>query len=139
MRMKNKNYPLYLILLVGGILLIAGGLYYGKSRGENQLSSVATGIGIAIFGIAIGKLATLLVMTPEGQKKQDIDLKDERNVAIREKAAWKTNNIMITVLSVIGFALVFSDNLFAAILVVCAIMIQSVSIVVYSNYYSKKL
>ena len=137
--MKNKNYPLYLILLVIGILLMAGGLYYGKSSGENQLSSVATGIGIALFGIAIGKLATLLVMTPEGQKKQDIDLKDERNVAIREKAAWKTNNIMITVLSVIGFALVFSDNLFAAILVVCAIMIQSVSIVVYSNYYSKKL
>ena len=137
--MKNKNYPLYLILLVIGILLMAGGLYYGKSSGENQLSSVATGIGIVLFGIAIGKLATLLVMTPEGQKKQDIDLKDERNVAIREKAAWKTNNIMITVLSVIGFALVFSDNLFAAILVVCAIMIQSVSIVVYSNYYSKKL
>ena len=53
---------------------------------------------ILISGASLGtyafiKLITLLTLSSEAQKQRDIDLKDERNVAIRGSAAWTTNMV----------------------------------------------
>ncbi|AMP21247.1 hypothetical protein AZF37_08915 [endosymbiont 'TC1' of Trimyema compressum] len=136
--MKNKKLPIHSILLIIGIGLTFVGVYL-KNTGALPLVMPAILISGASLGTyAFIKLITLLTLSSEAQKQREIDFKDERNIAVRGSAAWTTNMVMLVVLALIGIILIYLYYFIPSLLVVGAIIIQSILLIVFSVFYDKK-
>jgi uncharacterized membrane protein len=137
--MKQHRFRNVLLALLGAALIM-GGAILRKSTGETRLTSLAIAAGIFLFGKSTANLMKDYVLfTPKLKEQQKIEENDERNMQIREKAAWKSSSIMQYVLLIVGFALTFADDLPVGIIVLCLSMLQSFLLAGFTSYYQKRM
>ncbi len=143
--MKQKKWD-YLFVLVGVILLF-GGLFLLKSSSNPQgmmriLPYICIGIGCGTFGYGMGNIASKRIYrkAPHMQKQLEIDQKDERNVAIGNRAKARAFDFMLYIFSalMITFALM-EVELAVILLLVFAYLIVVGSFVFYLIKYEKEM
>lgn len=107
--MKKAGFN-YLIALLG-LLLLGAGLLMIKLISEPQgillpLQYVLMGVGCGVFGSGIGNIVNNRVMrkNPDIKKKEEIEIRDERNIAVRNSAKAKAYDIMVFVFSALMLA-----------------------------------
>lgn len=138
MKNNSKYFSIYALVFILGVGIFLFGLFYGKHIDSTVFIGLTSGAGIIVFSGALTKMLT--AMLPENeQKKMEIELKDERNTLIRQKAAWETQKVLIVLMSVGGFVLALSGNIFATCILAGILLVDSICIILFSNYYNKRM
>ena len=136
-----KNYIYYIITVIG-LLLLGIGLYIIKATTGAQgmmraLPYICIGLGCGIFGHGMGKVINSKAIKnhPDIERQMGIDNKDERNIAIGNRAKAKAYDMMIFVFGalMLVFALMGID-LTAVLLLVFAYLF----VIAYGIYYRCK-
>lgn len=127
------------ILVTAGILFMAGGAIARKVTNETRLTSCVLAAGILVFSEGVQKLSIGFLMTPERQKQREIEVNDERNAQIREKAVWRSYTIMRFLLMAAGFAFFYAGDLTAGILVLGINLIYDLLAAGFEAYYRKRM
>ena len=119
--MKNKSVAMYLVFSLIGFVILAAGAILAKLTRNDQgiiqtLPYIFIGIGAGVFGQNLGTDFNIHTMkkNPEIAKQRKIDEKDERNIAIRNKA--KAYDLMILVFGALmmAFALMIINRILSA-------------------------
>jgi len=133
----NRTIMSYLNTLAG-LVLLAGGLYFIRTIDDPQgmmrvLPYILVGLGCSIFGHGIGGMVNQYAMTnaPAAAKQLEIDRKDERNVAIANRAKAKAYDMMVFVFG----ALIIAISLMGIDLMVLLLLIFVYVLIVGSNSY----
>jgi hypothetical protein len=137
----NKMISIYLLTLVG-VILFAGGLYFIKTVDDPQgmlraLPYVGVGVGCVVFGHGLGEIILRHAMrsNPAAAKQLEIDRKNERHLAIANRAKAKAYDMMVFVLGALILALsLMGMDVIELLLLVFAYMI----ILGYNSYYRFK-
>lgn len=138
--MKKTISPYF--LTVAGVVLLAGGVYFIKTIDDPQgilraLPYIFVGLGCVIFGHGIGEiiLQSAMKKNPAAAKQLEIEQKDERNLAIANRAKAKGYDLMVFLFG----ALLFTIALMGIDLIVLLLFVFSyLFILVYSTYYRFK-
>lgn len=127
---------------LGGILLLALGLILLKTGAMAEgalraLPYICIGLGCGIFGQGMGNIigARALKNDPDRMKQIEVEQKDERNVAIANRAKAKAYDMMIFVFGalLVTFALMNVD-----LVVILLLAFTYLFIVFYSVYFRAK-
>ncbi|OAA86425.1 DUF6442 family protein [Clostridium ljungdahlii] len=136
--MKNKSAAMYLVFSLIGFVILAAGAVLAKLTRNDQgiiqtLPYILIGIGGGVFGQNLGTAFDIYTMkkNPEVAKQREIDEKDERNIAIRNKAKAKAYDLMILVFGALMMAFALMGVSWSVVL---AIVIAYL-FVVFSNIY----
>jgi len=138
----KDSLKMYWGLLALGVLLFAVGGFLLKGVNENNISSVCIGVGAGLFGMSVGKIISLKVEAkyPDTQRQLKIEINDERNTTIRDKAGASTCRIMNYTLSTLTLIFVLlKASMFIVLLMVAAIILQAGLFIYFSNRYSKEI
>lgn len=137
----KKNYSdNYLTLL--GLVLLGVGLFLLKTLTNLQgvmlaLPYISIGVGCGIFGHGMGTIVSrkALKNSPNIQKQIEIDKKDERNVAISNRAKSKAYDMMVFVFGALflSFALMGVD-----MIVILLLAFAYLFVIFYGLYYRSK-
>lgn len=138
--MKSNKKILYIIWALIGAALF----YIGVILPNKPVSGMCIGLGAAFFCLGIGNFISKVIVskieTEDITRRKNIEVNDERNIRIREKAGAKTNQLMIYALSVLVLTLGFMNAGIIIILMVSAVLIlQLIFSVYFSNYYAKRM
>jgi len=97
--------------VVLGVILIAAGLLI-MDESSKTISGMCLGIGAGLFGVSIGKLfmSQYYKKHPKSKKQQEIELRDERTVAIRNRAKAKSYDIALIVLMIAPLILIVNSS-----------------------------
>lgn len=84
-----------------GLSMILITFFFMQDIRFDRVSSIILGIGAGILGLSIGTFLGEILdeENPTRKVAMEIEINDERNINIREKAALKTNSIMTYFLS----------------------------------------
>lgn len=107
MRMDKKVWIFTALLLLGGVLTAVGLLIIDEKT--EKFAGVCVGIGSGLFSMSALNLIVLgyYGKHPKLKKQAVIDLRDERNTAIRMRAKAKAFDVMIMVMIVLPFLFIF--------------------------------
>lgn len=130
-----KKRIIFVLLLPVGMCL----LFFGLFMQNPILSGVLTGAGTIVLGLSAAWAVPVLARKDNAAEQSKIDWRDERNKAIREKASWYTGMITIAAMSVSALVLALIDQLVGAGVIAGLLLLYSVSIIIFSAYFSKKL
>lgn len=105
-----KKTSFYICTLICGILLASSSFIF-KAMLSKPLEGVLIGIGAGLFGMSISNLITKSIekKNPEVMKQNEIELKDERNTMIRNKAKAHAGDIIQWFIIGIAYLLILSD------------------------------
>ncbi|SEN94959.1 hypothetical protein [Paenibacillus sp. OV219] len=129
-------------LTIAGVALFAVGLYFIKTIEDPQgllrvLPSISFGLGCAIFGHGMGELLIRFTMknNPAAAKQMEIDKKDERNLAIANRAKAKAYDMIVFMYGalILAFSLMDIDITTLFVLVFAYLFILG-----YGSYYRVK-
>lgn len=139
--MKTNQERKYALLLIAGILFIGGGilvhwLVYDNS--QPVILGALSGIGGAWIGISARKLYYYR-KNPEVIKKEYVNEHDERNIAIRGRAANMSVIMTMVVLAVAELLLMLLDMKIAAVIVFVALLIHILSYFAFIVFWSKRI
>jgi phosphatidylglycerophosphate synthase len=145
--MRKYNMGIYAILTVFGFMMMIIGFALAVTLPEPQgtlrsLPFVLIGVGAGIFGGSISTVIGnhLLDKNPNLAKQMEIDTKDERNVAISNKAKAKAYDLMIMAYGALMLAFALMHVTMWAILLFVAVYLCSIfSMVFYLNKYYKEM
>jgi hypothetical protein len=137
----KKTISSYFLTVVG-VGLLAAGLYFIKTIEDPQgmlraLPYICVGLGCAIFGHGMGEIIIRHAMknNPAAAKQLEIDKKDERNLAIANRAKAKAYDMMVFVLG----ALITAIALMAIDLIVVLLLVFAYLFILgYCTYYRIK-
>ncbi|TKC19063.1 hypothetical protein [Robertmurraya kyonggiensis] len=137
----KKIFSAYILTIVG-VGLLTGGLYFIIAIENPQgllgaLPYICVGLGCAVFGHGLGEiiLQNAMKRAPDAAKQLEIDMKDERNLAIANQAKAKAYDMMVFVFG----ALMFSFALMGIDLLVLLLFVFTyLLVIVYSTYYRFK-
>jgi len=132
-----KNY--ILVGISAGI--ITGCLFAIKLYGRDIRVIIPLAIALLIFGHSVDNILKLFATknSTKVEKQLEIEIKDERNTLIREKAGSKTNEYMLYLNTVIVFILGFMGaELWMFCLFGSLILAQGVLSVFLYNYYDNR-
>ncbi len=138
-----KKEILYSVIgLVIGVVLILLAVFV--FTGSTSLNGACFGIGAALLALSggnlIGKSVITRVETPENTRMQSIELHDERNIRIRERAGWNTMRIFTPVLCFLTLASAFIGVELYITLVLCGLILLQAALVIGSQvYYEKRI
>lgn len=145
--MKNNSVGKYVALAAFGFILFVAGLALAISLPDAQgimrtLPYICVGIGSGIFGENLGTAIKNrhLKKDPNAAKQLEIDTKDERNVAINNRAKAKAFDLMLIVYGalMLAFALMRVD-MYVVLAFVAAYLFVVFSMVYYINKYHKEM
>ncbi|NOU65331.1 hypothetical protein GC096_14955 [Paenibacillus sp. LMG 31461] len=137
----KKPTSSYFITVVG-LALFAGGLYFIKTMEDPQgmlraLPYICFGLGCSIFGHGMGEIVVQLAVknNATAAKQLEIDMKDERNLAIASRAKAKAYDMMVFMFGalIIPFALMDIDLTILLLLIFAYLFILG-----YCSYYRFK-
>lgn len=137
-----KKIISYYFLTFVGVGLLAVGLYFIKTIEDPQgmlraLPYICVGLGCGIFGHGIGEIIVRSAMkkNPAAAKQLEIDKKDERNLAIANRAKAKAYDMMVFVFG----ALITAVALMAIDLTVVLLLVFAYMFILgYNSYYRFK-
>ena len=138
----QKNIFAYVIGLVIGIVLILLAVFV--FTGSNTLNGACYGIGAALIalsaGFLIGKSIIKSAETPESLKVQAVEVNDERNIRIRERAGWNTTRIFTPILCFLTLASALIGVELYVTLTACGLVVLLAGLSIGSQiYYDKRL
>jgi len=136
--MKNKSIGRYLLYSLTGLIILVVGAILAKHT-RNTLGIIQTlpyifiGIGAGIFGQNIGTTFNIRAMKkyPQIAKQKEIEEKDERNIALRNKAKAKAYDLMVMVFGALMMAFALMEVDLAVVLAIVIVYL----FVVFSNIY----
>ena len=143
--MKRNTWQTILGIL--GLALLALGLYLVKTTNATEgilltLPYVFVGIGSGLFGQGMGGVIerSVLKKNPEILKQKEIEVNDERNQQISNRAKSKAYDVMVFVFGalMVAFALMGMD-IIAVLLLVFAYLFVVGSAVYYRVKFEKEL
>lgn len=137
----------YFILAVIGFVLAVVGLCYLKSAGETQgamrvLPYFCIGIGCGAFGHGMGEMISRRALkNAQGiQKQMEIEKKDERNIAISNRAKGKAYDAMIYIFGALIVSLGLMDlEMYVLLLLVFAYLLVIGISIYYRCKYDKEM
>ena len=138
--MKKTISSLFLTIM--GLALLAAGLYFIKTIEDPEgmlraLPYICVGLGCGVFGHGMGEIISQRAIknSPATAKQIEIDKKDERNVAITNRAKAKAYDMMVFVLGalMLAFALMGIDMVAVLLFVFVYLFVQG-----YAIYYRCK-
>ncbi len=137
----NKKKILYIVLILLGILLIAaGGLL--KDESVKQWSGVLIGVGAGLAGMSLANLVTTWVeaRNPAYSRKVAIEQKDERNQLINNAARSKAFQAFTPIMGILMLVFVLINvELLPLLLLVGAYILVYIFYFVYLNKYLKEM
>ncbi|GLX71009.1 DUF6442 family protein [Paenibacillus glycanilyticus] len=135
------NKSIYFLMLAS-VVLLAGGLYFIKTIEDPQgmlqaLPFICFGLGCGMFGHGMGEILTGFAMkhNPAAAKKLEIEKKDERNLAITNRAKAKGYDMMTFMFIPIITALSLMSIDITVLLLLIFVYLFSLG---YSSYYRVK-
>jgi len=145
--MKSESIVKYIALSVFGLIMLIAGIAFVKLLPDTQgimrtLPYICIGIGAGLFGGNFGTSIKiyLLKKDPNTAKKVEIEAKDERNVAINNKAKAKAYDLMQIVFAALILALALMQvDMYALLAIVAAYLFVSFSMVYYLNKFNKEM
>lgn len=138
--MKKTTSSYFLTVI--GLGLLAGGLYFIKTIEDPQgmlraLPYICVGLGCGIFGHGMGELIgrSLTKNNPAAAKQIEINKKDERNLAIANRAKAKAYDMIVFLFGalILAFALMDIDKITLLIFIFAHLFILG-----YVSYYRVK-
>jgi len=141
MMMKNKLLNNCLFELLGMTLFLIGVILM-KNNAEKYIYGLFIGLGLGIFIIFARKIEASVVWKkyPDIKQHLEIEINDERNTIIRDKAGFKTNLIMNYLLLVLTIMFAFMGvSVYVVLSMVALIITQGVLFIIFSNQYEQKL
>ena len=101
------------------------------------------GFGIALMILGFSNLLSQLIVskteTEETMKVKRVEENDERNIRIRERAGWRTSQVILGVLCVCALTSAFANfELYVTLLFVGLILLHGILLVGFSIYYEKR-
>jgi uncharacterized membrane protein len=105
---------------------------------------LSNGFGSAMLVLGIGNLINSFIVPKLENEKlkqlKSIEVKDERNIRIKEKSSYMTMKVMNYIIFVLTFVLIFMkvDKIFLFIWILL-LLTEFILIILFSNYYSKKM
>ncbi len=145
--MKNNSVGKYVVLAAIGFVMLITGLVLAISLPDAQgimrtLPYICLGVGAGILGGNLGAAISIhfLKKHPSLAKQKEIDTRDERNIAIGNKAKAKAFDLMLMVYSalMLAFALMQVD-MYVIFAFVAAYLFVVFSMVYYINKYNKEM
>ena len=142
-----KKYTLQTVLGILGLAMLVCGLYLVKTTDATvgilmTLPYVLIGIGCGLFGQGMGGVIerSVLKKHPELIKQKEIEVNDERNQQISNRAKAKAYDVMVFVFGalMVAFALMGMD-IVAVLLLVFAYLFVVGSAVYYRVKFEKEL
>lgn len=140
--MKSKIIVFNVMLMIIGLTLIGVGGFILKGEELKAISGTCVGIGAGLFGLSIAKILTLIIeyKNPNIKHKKDIEVKDERNVCIVNRAKAKAFDAIGIVFGILMLIYTFINaGLPLILLVIVAYSIVYVLYIVFFNKYSKEM
>lgn len=136
----NKRVRLILSAAAGALFILLGGFVL-TSESLKMVSGLCIGFGAAILALSIGSLLqSILISATEDEEMKRIEVNDERNVRIREKAGYMVSKVMNYMILAVILALGFMRaDIFTILIVTSLLLVEGVLVVSFSIYYSKKL
>jgi uncharacterized ion transporter superfamily protein YfcC len=134
----NKKMSLYIVSAILALCLLIAGFFVDIKK----ISGIMIGIGAGVFSCNISLIFNLLYMQkhPEHQKQSAIELKDERNIMIRNQAKAKAADIMQWVVVALTYVtILISSPLWFTLLVVMLVPAYYLIVMVYTNKYQREL
>lgn len=137
----KKTISIYFLTVIG-VVLVAGGVYLIKTIEDPQgllraLPYICVGLGCSIFGHGIGEIIDRWAMKNDSAaaKQLEIDKKDERNLAIANRAKAKAYDMMVFVFGaiILAFSLMGIDLIMLLLLVFVYMFFLG-----YNSYYRFK-
>jgi hypothetical protein len=137
----NKTTSSYLLTILG-LALLVGGLIFIKTIEDPQgnlqaLPYICFGLGCSIFGHGMGEIVVQSAMkkSTTASKQLEIEMKDERNLAIANRAKAKTYDMLVFMFGalLIPFALMGIELTILLLLVFAYMFILG-----YCTYYRLK-
>lgn len=140
---RSKKWLFLLVGVVGALSFYVGGFVVTDEK-LKSVSGMCIGLGAALFCLGIGNfISSMIISKTESEeiaRKKQIEVKDERNIRIREKVGAKINQVVIYMLSVILLAMGFLRVSIVAILMVSSVfLLEFVLAIALSSYYSKRM
>ncbi len=134
----NKKMSLYIVFAILAFCLLLAGFFVEVKK----ISGLMIGIGAGVFSYSISLLVNMLYLQkhPEYQKQSTIELKDERNIMIRNHAKAKAADIMQWVIVALTYvSILLSLPLWFTLLVVMLVPAYNIIVMVYTNKYQREL
>lgn len=126
MKWKKRLYGALIIL---GLCLAGAAFWLRDSGVPNRVGGTMMGAAGTLMGVGIGQLLSLWAekTDPAGARRKEIEVKDERNVAIRRRAKALSGDILQwSLLVVIWIALGLDAPLWVSILAIVVFVLKSV-------------
>ncbi|RBQ24694.1 MAG: hypothetical protein ALMCE001_11680 [Methanocorpusculum sp. MCE] len=128
--------------LAAGIILIL--LAVCVFTGSTSLNGACYGVGAALIALSVGNLIGKSVVksveTPDVRKMKEIEMNDERNIRIRERAGWNTVRIFTPVLCFLTLAAALIGVELYVTLAACGLVVFLAALSIGSQiYYDKRL
>jgi uncharacterized membrane protein len=141
-KMGENNSQVRNYILVGiSAGVIAGCYFVTNLYGRDIRVIILLAIALLTFGLSTNNILKLFVIKEsiEAKKQQKIEMNDERNTLIREKAGSKTNEYMLYLSTIIIFVLIFMDVEFWIICLVGFLtLVQGFLSIILYDYYSNR-
>lgn len=139
---KNNNY--WKILIVVGLVAFIFGIVSSRmipasEHGLNMFSGMVTGLGGAFAVVGTLKLIRQKRMSAEELKREEIELKDERNIQLLRIAHSIANSTATVLFALMAFGFAFFDYMVPAFISIGAMLIQVSVFHISYSFYSKKI
>ncbi|BCN30201.1 hypothetical protein [Anaeromicropila herbilytica] len=146
MTTTNKMTKYILLTTLGLILIVSGAIIAKITRDADgillSLPYVMIGIGSGIFGQNLGMIINIINMKkyPEEARKKEIEVNDERNIAIRDKAKAKAYDLMVLVFGALMLSYAMTNsNLYVILSFVIAYLFVTLSNIYFINKLQKEI
>ena len=101
------------------------------------------GFGIALMILGFSNLLSQLIVskteTEETVKVKRVEENDERNIRIRERAGWRTSQVILGVLCICALTSAFANfELYVTLIFAGLILLHGILLVGFSIYYEKR-
>ena len=134
----QKKSTFYITALSISIIMIIGSLFVEL----NSLSGLLLGTGAGVFGANIAKLYSINLekKNPDIRKENEIELKDERNILIRQRAKAKSADIIQWLIMLIAYLEIFVNApLWIILLTVGIFVLYNIIQIYYINKFNKEM
>ena len=134
----QKKSTFYITALSISIIMIIGSLFVDL----NSLSGLLLGTGAGVFGANIAKLyfINLEKKNPDIAKENEIELQDERNILILQRAKAKSADIIQWLIMLIAYLEIFVNApLWIILLTISVFVLYNIIQAYYINKFNKEM
>lgn len=139
--MKKNGLTRNLVSLVLGIVVLAIGIFVINDN-LKTVAGLCIGIGAGLMGMNVALLIINLYYKkhPDTKKQSDIESKDERILAITDKAKAKAFDFTVKILIIVPFLLILADSSLWMVLATVALYLFGFGVQIYYTIrYSKEM